>query len=50
MTNFFANKGIVHQMSSVNTSQQNSKAERKHGHILNVARALMIQSHLPKIY
>ena len=50
MTNFLANKGIVHQMSCVNTLQQNSIVEKKHDHILNVARSLMIQSHLPKIY
>ena len=50
ITNFFAKKGIVHQTSSVDTLQQNSIVERKHGHYLNVVRALMIQSHLPKIY
>jgi Reverse transcriptase (RNA-dependent DNA polymerase) len=50
MQDFFRQNEIIHETTCIDTPQQNGIAERKHGHLLEVARSLRFQSGLPKIF
>lgn len=44
---YYNENGIERQTSCTNTPQQNGRVERKHRHLLEVARALHFQAYLP---
>jgi len=46
-TSYFQEHGILHETSCVDTPQQNARVERKHRHILNVARTCLFQGNFP---
>ncbi|GJW19214.1 putative RNA-directed DNA polymerase [Tanacetum coccineum] len=46
-TKFCVDNGIIHQTTCAYTPQQNGIVERKHRHLLNVARSLLFQGGLP---
>ena len=47
---FLQENGIVHQSSCVGTPKQHGVVERKNRHILEVARALMLTTHMPTMF
>uniref|UniRef100_A0A803N1T5 Integrase catalytic domain-containing protein n=1 Tax=Chenopodium quinoa TaxID=63459 RepID=A0A803N1T5_CHEQI len=50
MKSFLVQRGIQHQRSCPDTSQQNGDVERKHRHLLETSRALYFQSKLPNSF
>jgi hypothetical protein len=47
MPDFYSLKGVLYQICCVESPQQNAIFERKHQHLLNVARFLKFQANLP---
>ena len=47
MRELFLSKSIIHQTSCSHSPQQNGVVERKHRHLLEIARSLYLQSKVP---
>lgn len=45
---YMTQHGILHQISCVDTPSQNMVVERNNRHLLETARALLFQMHVPK--
>lgn len=50
MKEFFKTKGMIHQTSCPKHSEQNGVAERKNRILLEITRALMLESKVPKSF
>ncbi|KAJ9548438.1 hypothetical protein OSB04_020981 [Centaurea solstitialis] len=49
-TQLLASDGTIHQSSCTDTPQQNGVAERKHRHLVETARSLLVSSGVPSIF
>ena len=47
---FLDTHGIIHQSSCSDTPAQNGRAERKHRHLLDTARSLLLSSSVPSVF
>ena len=47
---YFQSQGILHDLSCVNTPQQNGVVEMKNRHLLNTTQVLLFQGNVPKSY
>ncbi|KAK9740965.1 hypothetical protein RND81_03G073400 [Saponaria officinalis] len=45
---FFSSEGVIHQRSAPGVPQQNGRVERKHRHLVETARAMLLYAGLPK--
>jgi len=50
LSKFLKEYGVVHELTCVDTPQQNGVAERKNRHLLEVTRVLLFQMSVPKSY
>ena len=50
MQNILKTHGTIHQQSCPHTHQQNGTAERKHRHLLDATRSLLLSASMPKSY
>ncbi|KAM1608415.1 hypothetical protein EV1_020385 [Malus domestica] len=50
LQNFFKTHGIIHQFSCPHTPEQNGCAERKHRHLVETARTLLVASNVPHVF
>ncbi|CAN1291611.1 Retrovirus-related Pol polyprotein from transposon RE1 [Linum perenne] len=47
---FYTDNGMLYQQSCPGVSEQNGLVERKHRHVLDLARALLLESHVPSSF
>jgi len=45
-----ASNGTIHQTSCVDILQQNDVAERKHRHLVEIARSFLLSANVPSVF